>query len=239
MRAIKLLPFVAVLALGLACTPPPPVVDPPPDQYAPEFLGGGQLGPDGGFAYPGPYGVGTGSVIPNFQFMGFPRASTDHTALQVMQLADFYNPEGNAVYPAGSPYGAGIEKPRALLVDRSAVWCSPCNYEAKEVLPVERLKYAPLGGEFLVAIDDGPTPGDPAIQADLNGWVTRYHIDYPTVLNPNQVLSAIVGVDAYPGHIIVRTKDMKIVTWISGLPDPAFWKLFDDTLAGKPVLAGD
>ena len=237
MRALKLLPLVA-LALALGCSPaatPPP----PEDQLAPEFQGGGQLLADGGVAYPGPYGVGIGSVIPNFQFMGFPRASTQKSTLMVMQLADLYNPTTHGVYPVGSPYGEGTEMPRAVVIDRSAVWCRPCNDEAKNTIPPKRIQYAPIGGEFLLALDDGPVPGTPAEQADLAAWATKYSLDYPSVLNPNQALSAIVGADAYPGQIIVRTRDMRIVTWVAGGPDAAFWGLFEDTLAGRPVLPGD
>lgn len=223
--------LLAVFASLLACAPES-TTPPPEDQLAPEFVGGGQPGADGGLAYPGPFGVGTGSVIPNYEFLGFPRANVTHAALVRMQLADFYNPTGTETYPAGSPYGEGQPKPKALLIDRSAVWCPPCNYEAGHELPAKHLAYFPKG-EFLVAIDDGPVAGTPAVQSDLNGWVTTYKIDYPAVLNPGQVFSAIVGVDAYPGHIIVRTRDMKIIKWIAGVPDDAFWQLFADVADEK------
>ncbi len=248
MRLRPLLSF-GLIGLLLACgsapaptapsTPDPTVSNPSePDPLAPDFKGGGQPGNGTTAAYPGPYGVGIGSVIPNYEFLGYPRASTEATELRKIQLADFYNPTGTGVYPAGSPYGEGRVKPKALLIDRSAVWCGPCNYEAKNELPGKHLKYAP-DGEFLVALDEGGTPGTSPTQGNLDGWVNTYKLDYPAVLNPAATLSAIVGIDAYPGHIIVRTRDMKIVTWIAGVPGDAFWKLYEDTLAGKGVLPGE
>lgn len=74
---------------------------------------------------------------------------------------------------------------------------------------------------------------------DLNNWVTKYKVNYPAILNPAATLSAVVGIDAYPGHIIVRTKDMKIIKWEAGVSNAAFWALFEDVIAGKPVLPGE
>jgi hypothetical protein len=243
MKMNRLLPLViaALLAACVAPEEPPPEAKPQlPDQIAPEFQGGGQISTDKTIPYAAePYGVGVGSVVPNYEFLGFPRASLEKSTLKKIMMADFYNPTGTDVWPAGSPYGGGTAKPKALVLDRSAVWCAPCNYEAKNELPGKRLTYGPKGGEFIVFLDDGPTPGTPATQNDILGWVTKYNVDYPAILNPAATLSAIVGVDAYPGHVIVRTRDMKIVKWTAGVPDAAFWTLFDDTLAGKAVLPGD
>ncbi|MBK7861875.1 MAG: hypothetical protein IPJ65_25320 [Archangiaceae bacterium] len=86
-----------------------------------------------------------GSVIKNYAFYGYANATVDKTALKQVQMADFYNPTGTEVYPEGSPYSAGQPKPLALIVDRSAVWCSPCNYEAKNKLPGKHAQYFPQG----------------------------------------------------------------------------------------------
>jgi hypothetical protein len=232
--------FVALLACGneVVDPTPRPVTQTPEDQEAPEFEGGGQKANIGEPIYPGPYGVGIGSVIPNYKFFGFPRANVDSVTFREIQLADFWNPTGDGVYPPGSPYGEGTPKPKALVLDRSAVWCPPCKEEAAVHIPQKRLKYAPAG-EFFVTLDDGTVPGVLATEGELRTWVTNYNIDYPAVIDPNSTLAAIVGRDAYPGNVIVRTRDMKIVHWVAGIPQSPFWAKFEAVLADQPVLPGD
>lgn len=239
--AFRLMIPMAVLALAACGTPPnkDPGTQPPGDEQAPEFQGGGQEGGQVGEAkYPGPYGVGIGSVIPNYQFYGFPRANVDHSQMVLLEMADFYNPTGTDVYPEGSPYGAGTPKPLAIVLDRSAVWCPPCNQEAATEIPAKRAQYAPKG-EFFLTLTEGPEHNVDATQEDLTGWATRYHLNYPGSIDPNSTLAAVVGQDAYPGNVIVRTKDMKIVTWTAGVPQQDFWDLFQKVLDGQPVLPGD
>jgi hypothetical protein len=231
MKTPLLLLAVALLA---ACGKPPA----PEDMMAPDFMGGGQMVAEVKATYDGPYGVGVGSVIKNYAFYGFAKATLDKTALKQVTLGDFYNPDGASKYADGSPYGAGNAKPLALVIDRSAVWCEPCNWEAQNELPGKHTQYSPKG-EFLLALDEGSERGSTPTQADLTAWVTRYHVDYPATVNPQASLSAIVGIDAYPGHIIVRTKDMKIIKWVAGIPDDSFWQLYQDVLDGKPVLPDD
>jgi hypothetical protein len=210
----------------------------PASKVAPDFDAGTNQTADSGVDYPAVTGVGIGSAIPNYQFLGFPRANVDRTVLVNMQLADFYNPTGTGVYPEGSPYGAGTAKPIALAIDRAAVWCGPCNQEAKADLPGLHQSYFPKG-DFLLVLSESATPGDPATQNNLAAWSAKYTVDYPGVLDPNAFISNIVGIDAYPGNVIVRTKDMKIVTWVAGEPDATYWKTFEDTMNGLPVLPGD
>lgn len=209
-----------------------------PDEVAPEFNGGGQQANIGDPVYPGPYGVGIGSVIPNYQFQGYPRATISSDALQMVQMSDFYNPTGEAVYPEGSPYGAGTKLPRAILITRSAYWCGPCHLEARDVLPAKHAEYAPYG-EFLTVLDETEVRGEKAIPLDIERWADLYSLDYPGVIDPAQRLDAIIGIGAYPGNIIVRTKDMKIIAWKVAAPDTAFWQTFKDVIDGKPVLPSD
>lgn len=221
---------VALLACGTEVKDPPTA---PPDELAPEFEGGGMPVGDT-TAYPGPYGVGVGSVIHNYKFFGYPRAGDDKSTIREIVLADFHNPTGDETWPAGSPYGEGLPKPKALILDRSAVWCPPCQYEASEVIPQVRTQYG-AEVEFLVTLDDGPTRGKRAVQGDLDYWVNTYNINYPAVMDPTSTLSAIVGVDAYPGNVLVRTKDMKIIHQEAGVPQAAFWGMVDAVLAGQKI----
>jgi hypothetical protein len=230
--------LVSLVVLGLsACGGQPTPVE---GEQAPEFEGGGQLGNGevGESLYPGPYGINKGSVVPNYQFYGYPRASLDKTVLQRIELAHFYNPTGTEVYPDGSPYGAGTPKPLALVLDRSAIWCGPCNTEAKVDIPANRLKYAPKA-EFFVVLDDGPVPGNAAKESELNAWATKYKLDYPSAIDPNQTLSSIVGVDAYPGNVIVRTRDMKIIDWVPGVPPSSFWDTLEKVIDGESIQGID
>lgn len=241
MRLFPILLCSLTAAAFVACGPQ--VVDPTPptpapDQQAPEFEGGGQEANIGASIYPGPYGIGIGSVIPNYRFFGHPRPNVDKANPRFLELADFYNPTGTDVYPPGSPYGEGTPKPKALLLDRSAVWCVPCQIEAEQHIPPRRAAYAPRG-EFLVTLDDGSNPGVVATREELDYWVTRFDINYPAVIDPNSTLSAIVGEDAYPGNVIVRTKDMKVIDWAVGTPTSAFWQTFEAVMNDQPVLPGE
>lgn len=234
---MKKLMLVAFAAVSMACEPPADGSGGVQEELAPEFQGGGQQSNIGESVYPGPYGVGIGSTIANYRFFGYPRF-TEGTPAQLFELADFFNPTGDEAYPAGSPFGEGTPKPRALLLDRSAVWCAPCQHEAEVVIPEKRALLAP-GGEFFVTLDDGPTPGTAATQQDLTNWVTRFEINYPAVIDPNSTLSAVVGRDAYPGNVIVRTRDMKIIKWTNGAGGDAFWQTFQDVIDGKPISGVD
>lgn len=193
----------------------------------------GQL-PRGAFqpAYPaGPYGIAVNSIIPNYQFAGYAAPDLSKNGMQLISLSDFYNPTGTDVYPEGSPYGAGKPKPKALLIVLSAVWCGPCNQEADTVLPPLHDKYRPQGGEFFLALADGPNQGIPAEPKHLTAWATKYQLDYPCALDPSGIVPAITAQDAYPANVMVRTKDMKIIRSITGSPDAADWKIYEKILA--------
>jgi hypothetical protein len=195
--------------------------------------GTGQL-PNGTAPYaPGPYGISKGSTVENFEFVGFANAMEYMNTMQVIQLADFYNPTGTDVYPPGSQYGEGKPKPKALLIDVASVWCGPCNIEAGTVLPDLYAQYHPQGGEFLLALADGPDQGVPATPDNLTNWTKKYHVNYPASIDPASKLGALFESDSFPTNILVRTRDMSIVQVIAGAPEPgsSFWKTFEKVLA--------
>jgi hypothetical protein len=208
------------------------------------FDGGEDAGSDADAgSYPGPpFGLAVGAVIPDFVLTGFPRPmSLGHTALQQIQLSDFYNPGGHDVFPAGSPYGAGIPKPRALILTSAAAWCAPANFEAQSELPSRRASCAP-NCEILLVLEEGVVHGPPATESDLVSWVTRYNIDYPSSLDPNGAVNFadVVGLSAYPSSVLVRTRDMKIIGGTTNARDNSFWSLTNVVIdGGSPVLPGD
>lgn len=206
------------------------------DDLAPAFPDGTGQAPQGAKVYPaGPYGVGIGSIIANYKFVGYANAMKVSDALQEIQLAEFYNPDGNGVYEAGSVMEVGAPKPKVILIDVASVWCGPCNYEADQVLPGLYTQYKPQGGEFLLQLADGPTPGKAATSKSLYNWTQKYDVDYPATIDPTYKLSALFDQDAFPTNMIVKTSTMEIVEVIAGAPEPgsSFWKTYEKVLAGQ------
>jgi hypothetical protein len=194
---------------------------------------------------PGPYGTTKGSIVAHYKLNGFQNAQIDHSATQPIQLADFYNPhaddpgyapanaaQDDRLFPPGSSYGGGTPKPKALSITISSLWCGACKNEAKTVLPAKYLKYKPLGGEFLVQLDDGPSQGHSAGQQDLLTWTTQFHVNYPATIDPGRQLDALFVADVYPANIIINTRTMKIVQSVPGVPEQSYWTKFEATLAG-------
>lgn len=229
----------ALGAIGVAgCSSP--VVEPPPPAY-----NGGLGQAKGASSYAaGPYGVGKGSTIPNFDFIGYANAVTKSDTMQSISLGDFYNPHGRDAsykpasaaaddrkFPAGSQYGAGLPKPTVLAIDVASVWCGPCNLEAKCDIPGLHAQYAPCGGGFLLQLQDGPNPGTAAVPKNLHSWASGYAENFPTAIDPEARLSALFSSDAFPGNFIVDLTTMKIVEIIAGVPDAAYWSQYEALLA--------
>ena len=200
---------------------------------APAFPEGSGQQPQGALEYPaGPYGVNKGATIRNFEFPGFINSLENNQELELIQLADFYNPTGEGVHEEGSGFEPGSPKPLGLLLSVSAVWCGPCNYEADEVLPKQYPEYKARRGEFLVQLADGATPGKAATVQSLTAWTKKYEVDYPMAIDPAYALGALFEADAFPANMLIDTRTMKIVESVAGAPqvDGPFWKAFDKLL---------
>ncbi len=226
---------VAITSMGCSQDPPPAFNS-----------GTGQVKAE--VAYPaGPYGIGEGSTIENFQLIGYANAKLNNQAMQAIQLADFYNPHGkdpsykpaspeedDRLFPPGSQYTPGAPKPTVLLIDVASVWCNPCNYEAGNILPKLHAKYAPCGGEFFLQLADGTQVGTAAVPKNLYNWATKYKVDYPSSIDPSYKLMALFEADAFPANMIIDARTMKIVEVISGVAEEGgtFWKTYEKVLAG-------
>jgi hypothetical protein len=202
---------------------------------APDFEAGqGQDVAATDVAYPeGPYGFNEGSIIPDMEFLGYPDFVNRGAEMRVTKLSDFYNPTSTEVYGEDlAYYGLGQPKPKAIVMLISSVWCGPCNQEAGNVLPGEYAHYKPLGGQFVSVLIDGKDPGTPATVDELTAWSTRYQPAYTMTMDPSNYVMAFYE-PAFPGNIIIRTSDMKIIRRVAGVPQADFWNTFTLVLSGQ------
>lgn len=196
--------------------------------------------------YPaGPYGVGKGSIIANYKFIGYANAVAKNDSMQEISLGDFYNPHGrdpayqpaspaedDRLFPPASQYGEGVKKPTVLQVTVSSVWCSPCNAEARCVLPAHYEKYSACGGGFFLQLQDGGTVGVPATPKNLYNWTVKsYKEEFPTAIDPAGRLGALFAADAVPQNFIIDLATMQIVEVIAGVPDDKYWEKYESLLA--------
>lgn len=196
--------------------------------------------------YPaGPYGVRKGSTIADYRLVGYANAAGSSGDMQPISLGDFYNPHGrdtgyrpacsaedDRVFPAGSPYGEGKRKPTVLAIDVAAMWCGPCNYEAKCELPGRYARYSPCGGEILLQLVDGPVPNVAATQQNLYTWaVDEYKEAFPATIDPKPRRNTIYAVDAFPQNVILDTSTMSVVEVVGGVPGEDYWTTYEGLLA--------
>jgi hypothetical protein len=180
-------------------------------------------------AYPaGPYGIGIGSVMPDFNFDGYANPASNKATMQAIALSDFFNPHGldasykpgpegdDRLFPTGSPYGEGQRKPTVLLIDVASVWCVPCNQEAASILPALHALYKPCGGEFFLDLHDSATMGTAASPKNLYNWTTQYKVDFPSAIDPTYKLDQFFVQEAFPQGIVLNTTNMTIVKIIPG-----------------------
>ncbi len=199
--------------------------------------------------YPaGPFGIGVGSVIANYNFVGYADAATTTATMQALSLADFYNPHGrdpsyqpaagepdDRLFPADSGYeNAGKAKPTVLLIDIACVWCGPCNDEAGTIIPMKHDLYSACGGEFFLDLHDSLTPGTPATPTNLRNWTSMYKVSFPAALDPSFQLDKLFAAQAFPQNMIIDTTTMKIAAVTAGEAVTGVCS-DDQTLCGTPA----
>jgi hypothetical protein len=176
--------------------------------------------------------VGVGSVIRNYEFVGYvdPSQGIDAAKRVSLGLGDFYNPTRHGSYPDGSPFGASGSLPRALVINVSAVWCVSCKLEAQTVLPLKYAELHPRGGELLLDLAESAEPGQVAGFQQLDGWVTTFAVSYPAVIDPSYQLGAMFDSSSFPANVLVDTSDMTVVESVAGVPEDSFWLKVDQLL---------
>lgn len=138
-----------------------------------------------------------GNHIANFKFLGYPGADTSQ-GLQPISLAQFYDPSGSRF--------------RVIHVQASGVWCTACQAETEVVVPM-KAELEAKKAVWLVSLAEGPTPGTPSTQKDLDRWIAEFKSPYTHWLDPgNKNLGPFYDRTALPWNANIDARTMEILT---------------------------
>lgn len=147
--------------------------------------------------YPaGPYGYVEGSTVADYKFLGKVPANGDYAALPMrdLNLREFH------ADPAV----------KLLLIEGSANWCYFCNEEAPDIEQLSRDHYAE-GYRAVTVLAEGNVRGVPSNADDIRDWVERHEFTTTGMaIDPEARLFQYAPASAFPVHILVDTKTMKI-----------------------------
>lgn len=176
--------------------------------------------------YPaGPYGTGVGATLQDFAFLGWHdpvAAQYDTSKLEQVRLSEYYDPDGTR----------GI---KLLWINASAVWCSVCRSEMKDIKNNQvRAQFEPKGVQLMVTLFEDNRSG-PAKPSDLQNWgkLPDHSIDFPLVLDPGFKLGTFFTSDATPLNMLVDARTMKVVSLTMGY-SADYWSDVGSYLATLP-----
>jgi hypothetical protein len=177
--------------------------------------------------YPqGPYGTQIGSVVDNLAFDGKRDANGDG----VIGSADPVVPITLSDYARH-----GQTKTRVLVLSACAVWCGPCNQEQKPLIDMYNAYAQSAPGQVKLVsamLEDinfrAPVP------ATLDRWSNRYHVPYDMILDPDLRLLQYATQQAFPTHLVIRTKGMTLAAVIEGSYLDQLHAAIDAVLAEPP-----
>lgn len=200
LRTFFLIGFSA--ALGLACSSQSLT---PEDSQAGSGSGGTRDPSDAlsRAAYPeGPFGRGVGATIANLKFLGWrdpAKAGYDPDQFEEVALSDFYNPDGVA------------GRPRLILLNASAVWCSVCVAEYRHMITSNVYGTRKPKGIEIVGVLFEDAKSNPAKPSDLVNWGSNFSVPFPLVLDPGFKAGAYFESDATPMNMLIEASTMRIL----------------------------
>ncbi len=168
----------------------------------------GSGGTSAAVSYPaGPYGQSPGGIVEDLSFQGLlaPKASSYNftpSTVTTISFHDFYNPTDDP------------SKPRLLLVDASALWCSACMDEAM-IMDAKWQQWHPKRVQFLTAVFEDANH-NPSVLASANTWASTYGLEYPVVIDPSLQLGAFFDQSAAPFVMVIDLRTMKMVYGMTG-----------------------
>jgi thiol-disulfide isomerase/thioredoxin len=143
-------------------------------------------------AYPiGTCGIQVGATIANLTFTG--KNGGDTSPQQTFALADFYDPTGS-------------KGRKILVIDVSALWCTACKEEMKQ-LPKNMADYGPKGVTFMTVLAENSSNA-PASAADVDTWIKSFHLTNIVVNDPTLSTEAFFDRASMPLNMIIDLRTM-------------------------------
>lgn len=151
-----------------------------------------------GDAYPtANLGTKKGNTIKNYKFVGYVDGNKAN-GIKPISLADFYDPTG--------------ETYELIHIQASGTWCGYCKAETEASVPVaDQIKSRKVA--WIITLAEGPTPGQPSDQTDLDRWLNNFKAPFTHVLDPgNKNLGPFYDAAALPWNANINAKTMEILT---------------------------
>ncbi|MBK8217771.1 MAG: redoxin domain-containing protein [Myxococcales bacterium] len=147
-----------------------------------------------------------GDVMKNFKFYGYPKGDKSQ-GLQQVSLADYFDPQ--------------TKNFRLIHIQAAAVWCGPCNQEAKAAASIAgELKEKKVA--WLAVLVETAKRGSPSTQGDLDKWLSAYPSDFSHVLDPNNAqFGVFFDAAAVPWNAQLDARTMEILHASTGGPGTA------------------
>lgn len=147
-----------------------------------------------------------GDVMKNFKFYGYPKGDKSQ-GLQQVSLADYFDPN--------------TKNYRLIQIQAAAVWCGPCNQEAKAAASIAgELKEKKVA--WLAVLVETAKRGSPSTQGDLDKWLSSYPSDFSHVLDPNNAqFGVFFDAAAVPWNAQLDARTMEILHASTGGPGTA------------------
>ncbi len=122
-------------------------------------------------AYPeGPFGCDEGATLPDFELSGFVAPGERAMGMTPWRPSDVYNPTGAGRFPPASPFGAGQQKPRALILHFAAAWSKEAAAAASAALSPVHASDRARGGAVWSLLVDGERRGQQADSYNVVTW---------------------------------------------------------------------
>jgi hypothetical protein len=170
--------------------------------------------------YPcGPYGYAPGSTIANLELVG-----------QRDDNANGYIDSGDTAVVLRLSDLVAAPGVQALVIDVCPAWCANCRADQPNLIAMYQ-SYQPGGHVAFYGVMPQALDSSPADLKAVDLWGKTFRVPYPMSADPALSLVPYFTFQAYPEHLVIRTRDMTIAWSGEGALDADLQTQIDAVLA--------